>query len=121
MAKKTIKDLRPGDTVWFFYNENITEEKIFSISVEGIKTSRGFEYMLKNGDLTSWVFRGSKSSSGCDFYLNKIDVLKIRHTKLEKDLEATYVRQQKYFENIVEQNKLIYDSNVEIINELKNK
>lgn len=120
MAKKTINDLRPGDIVWFLYNENVTEEKVFSISVEDIVTKRGFKYELKEGDLTSWVFEATSRSSSYNFHLNKIDVLKLKHTKLEKDLEATYVRQQKYFELIVEQNKAIYNSNLEIINELKN-
>lgn len=120
MAKKTIKDLRPGDTVWFFYRENIVEEIIFSISINDIKTNRGFEFTLKQCDLTSWIFNGKLRSDEHIFYLNKIDVLKIRHSKLEGDLEATYTRQQKYFECIVEQNKAIYNSNMEIINEIKN-
>jgi len=122
MAKKTIKDLRPRDTVWYV-NGEVYEYQIGTVSInEIIGTDDSFKAKIHNSDLTAWQFEADKkySSYRITIYLNKIDALKVRHSVLEKTLETTYLKQQEYFESIVAQNKAIYDSNLEIINELKN-
>ena len=122
MAKKTIKDLRPRDKVWYL-DGKVYEVEIQMISTTGIRGENDFFVAkINNDDLTAWQFEAEKkySSYKTIFYLNKIDALKARHGLLEKNLEDTYSEQQKYFESITIQNKLIYESNKEIINELKN-
>lgn len=121
MAKKIINDLKPNDTIWSLHRGTIEQHKIFSISTEEIQTQSRYTLKLHDGDLTSWVFEArDRHNSIQEFHLNKIDVLKLRHVELEKSLQDAYNRQQKYFESITEGNKLIYDSNIEIINEIKN-
>ncbi|GIZ08350.1 hypothetical protein [Flavobacterium sp. UMI-01] len=123
MAKKTIKDLRPRDTVWYVNNNNVFEYKIDSISTKKIIGKDDcFNAEINDSDLTAWQFEAIEKyhRSPTTIYLNKIDALKIRHAALEKELEATYAQQQKYFESIAAKNKAIYNSNLEIINELKN-
>lgn len=120
MAKKTIGDLRPNDIVWSLHGETIEAHYIFSISTKEIVTQTGFTLKLQEGDLTSWKFMAkNRYDTIQEFHLNRIDVLKQKHIQLENLLKDTYERQQQYFDTIINQNKLIYDSNIEIINELK--
>lgn len=120
--KKTLNDLKPNDTVWYVDDTIVREHKIYSISIEDIKVDDYYKYVFKieKGDHTLWKFSIiNRSSRIVTFYINKIDALKERHDKLEKILSDTYERQSKYFESIKKANQDIYESNKEIINELK--
>lgn len=121
MAKKTIKDLRPNDSVWCLKGTFVTEYKVYSISTEELQIKGELKFKLDDNNLTSWVFMAFNRFETIEFYTNKIDVLRLKHDELERQLKATYDRQQAFFNSIVSQNKLIYDSNIDIINELKNK
>lgn len=121
MAKKTIKDLKPRDTVWYV-NNYVHEYTIGTVSInEIIGKNDSFKAKINDDDLTAWQFLAIERhrSYPTTIYLNKIDALKERHSILEKSLETTYLKQQEYFESIMKQNKAIYESNLEIIKELK--
>lgn len=120
MAKKTIKDLKIGDTI-YRYSGGIKECQVTLLSRERLETNDSnidyFQILI--GDETRFQFETIRYST--KFYLNHIDALKERRKHLDERMLTIFKEQQDFYKKVTEVNNAIRRCDEAIACELKNK
>lgn len=116
--KKTIKDLKINDTVYFLYDDKNTEinsTKIDLISNEKIKTTSSYEGRLSQSDFTAWQFDATYSRT-ITFYLNREDLLQKILNNANKKRHTSISMQSEIVLKLLENQKLVDKIESEIEN-----
>lgn len=129
--KKTIQDLKIGDSVWSQNTDNEPKEwyvDLISSSRLVLKTSSEYnrEAPRRLEDLTAFKFIGKREGSSdkyyeTTFYTEKIDVLKACRKSQEENIENVYNQQTNFLERLKKMNDKIRNTDELIAIELKAK
>ena len=117
MARKVIKDLRIGDTIYKHRLESDPELfTISDLSKEKIRWGDTDYFTLEQGDDTRWTFESTRWEY--TFFLNKLDALEAQRKSLDAKMKAIFEKQQDFYQKIKETNSAIRECDEKIALEL---
>lgn len=126
--KKTILDLKIGDSMWLVESTNEPiEMKVDSLSKTEITFIGNRVHhqvsVIDDSDRTCWVIKCGYSHSrppySKNIYTERIDALKEIRNRLDSQMKNIFERQQKFYESISIKNNEIRVCDLEISKELK--
>jgi len=124
--KKTISDLKIGDTMFIvFSSQSCAEMEVISISKETIlleSESYSGTYICNINELerTSWQVNSKQYSTEYPTFTEKIDALRNMRKKLEKELSNIFERQVDLLAVVMNKNNQIMENTKMISIELSN-
>ncbi len=124
--KKTIKDLRIGDTVFMFCHCEPTKElRVVGISERKleVKHATGYprlSFEMTPEDFSRWTFKSTEKYPET-VYLEKLDALKARQKSLDARLISVFRAQTDFLKSLQELNDKIRKNDFQILEETKKK
>ncbi len=120
--KKTLKDLRIGDPLYYVKGLEVNQTKVISMSQGEIRLDDYFKIILVEGDWSRWRAVGYSNFNDHrrEYFTEIRDVLRLSRSKYEMEIQRNHNAIRKILEELERLRKEQMDVENRIFDDLKN-